>query len=110
MTMFCCHGQHYASSASIRLHKAPICLTNFLPGYLWEGIHWAVLRIPRDFHMYMDYSALLFSPLLLYMVLQANSLNYSIYGSSTVSQLYLVFSNGVMIFVYMTRLQLARCQ
>jgi len=84
MTMFCCHGQHYASSASIRLHKAPICLTNFLPGYLWEGIHWAVLRIPRDFHMYMDYSALLlFPPLLLYMVLQANSLNYGIYGDWT---------------------------
>ena len=62
MTMFCCHDQHYASSASICLHKAPIYLINFLPGYLWEGIHWAVLRIPRDFHMYMDYSALLFSP------------------------------------------------
>ena len=62
MTMFCCHDQHYASSASICLHKAPIYLISFLPGYLWEGIHWAVLRIPRDFHMYMDYSALLFSP------------------------------------------------
>jgi hypothetical protein len=40
-----------------------------------------------------------------------NSLNYSVYGSPTVSQLYSVFSyDEVMIFVYMTRLQLARCQ
>jgi len=60
--------------------------------------------------MYMDCSVFLFFHFL-YMVLQANSLNYSIYGCPTISQLYLVFSNdGVMIFVYMTRLQLARCQ
>ncbi|KAG2577506.1 hypothetical protein PVAP13_6NG105700, partial [Panicum virgatum] len=73
-------AQHYASSASICLHKAPICLINFLPGDLWEGIHWAVLRIPRDYHMYMNYSALLFPPLCTW---SCNSLNYGIYGDCT---------------------------
>lgn len=63
------------------------------------------------FHMYMDYRVFLFFHFL-YMVLQANSLNYSIYGSPTVNytRCLAMTNDGVMIFVYMTRLQLARCQ
>ena len=53
---------------------------------LFDQLPWRYSGYHVIFHMYMDCGVFLFFHFL-YMVLQANSLNYSIYGCPTVSQL-----------------------